>query len=70
MKTTIAACAAAILTSASVLASLSWSIPAFASQAGMGGGSNVGHNTPSHPSGFGRGFAKALAASGGVPAAE
>jgi hypothetical protein len=37
---------------------------AYGSPAGLGGGSNVGHNTPSHASAFGRGFAQALVANG------
>jgi hypothetical protein len=60
MKNTAAAFAA-LLTSASLMTLPS---PSIASPAGLGGGSNVGHNTPSHPSAFGRGFAQALVANG------
>jgi hypothetical protein len=62
MKNTAAAFAA-LLTFVSLIASPS---PSIASPAGLGGGSNVGHNTPSHPSAFGRGFATGLLASGPI----
>jgi hypothetical protein len=67
MKTTRAAQAAAIFTSAIVILYVGGSTPsAHASPAGLGGGSNVGHNTPGHPSAFGRGFATGLLASGPI----
>jgi hypothetical protein len=67
MKITVAAFAAAILTTASLITYTDGSTSsAIASPAGLGGGSNVGHNTPSHPSAFGRGFATGLLASGPI----
>jgi hypothetical protein len=65
MKTTVAARAVVILTGVSLIACIGGaSVSALAAQQGMGGGSNVGHNTPSHPSAFGRGFASSLVANG------
>jgi hypothetical protein len=63
MRTT-AASVAALLTATSLMA-LTIPSTALASPAGLGGGSNVGHNTPAHAPAFGRGFALALSVFGG-----
>jgi hypothetical protein len=65
MRTTVAACAAAILTSASLMASVDGSTALAASHAGLGGGHDASHNgTPAHAPAFGRGFAAALTING------